>query len=70
MKSDKSLLSAEREKLKEIRGTILYKKDAEDDNVKINVSPNINCTFTVFKASAFPQIFSPKKMSFKFCTTR
>ena len=35
-------------------------KSAEDSNAKINVSPNISCTFLIFKASAFFQIFVPK----------
>ena len=32
------------------------RKTAEDDNAKINVSPNIPCTFLLFKGSAFIQI--------------
>ena len=32
-------------------------KTAEDNNAKINVSPNIPCTFLLFKASAFFKIY-------------
>ena len=39
-------------------------KTAEDDNAKINVSPNITCTLLLFKASAFLQIFFPRKWKF------
>ena len=60
--SDKSLLSPEQSKLKEIWGTTLYMKTAEDNNAKINVSPNIPCTFLLFKANAFIQIFSPRNL--------
>ena len=35
-------------------------KTAEDDNAKINIFPNILCTFLLFKASAFLQIFFPR----------
>ena len=41
----------ERNKLKEIR--FCRRKTPEDDNLKINVSPNIPCVFLLFKASAF-----------------
>ena len=37
---------------------------AEDDNAKKNVSPNIPCTFLLFKASSFLQIFFPRKSKF------
>ena len=36
----------------------------EDDNAKLNVSPNIPCTFLLFKASLFLQIFLPRKSKF------
>ena len=44
------------------------RKTSEDD-VKINVSTDIPCTFLLLKASAYLQIFFPRKTSFKFCTT-
>ena len=34
------------------------KTAAEDTNVKINISPNIPCTFLLFKASIFLNFFS------------
>ena len=40
------------------------RKTAQDDNSKINVSPNIPCTFLLFKSSAFIQIFFPRKSKF------
>ena len=43
--------SSERNKLKEIR--FCRRKTPEDDNLKINVSPNIPFAFLLFKASAF-----------------
>ena len=39
-------------------------KTAEDDNAKINVFPIIPCTFLLFKASAFLQIFSSRNFLF------
>ena len=39
---------------------------AEDDNAKINVFPDIPCTFLLFKAGAFLQIFFPRKKEHKF----
>ena len=50
-KSEKAPFSSERNKLKEIR--FCRRKAPEDDNLKINVSPNIPCAFLLFKASAF-----------------
>ena len=50
-KSEKASFSSERNKLKEIR--FCRRKTPEDDNLKINVSPNIPCAFLLFKASAF-----------------
>ena len=41
------------------------RKAAEDNNAKINVSPNIPCTFLLFKASAFLQIFFPRNLLFR-----
>ena len=35
---------------------------AEDNNVKIKVFPNIPCTFLLFKASTFLQIFFPRNL--------
>ena len=34
-----------------------FRRTAEDDDAKINVSLNIHCTFLLFKASAFLQFF-------------
>ena len=36
----------------------------KDDNAKVNVPPDIPCTFLLFKASAFLQIFFPRKSKF------
>ena len=40
------------------------RKTAEDDNAKINVFPNILCTFLLFKSSACLQILFPIKSKF------
>ena len=40
------------------------RKAAEDDNVIINVPPNIPCTFLLFRVSAFLQSYFPKKSEF------
>ena len=40
------------------------RKTAKEDNAKIIVSPNIPCTFMLFKASLFLQIFFPRKSKF------
>ena len=37
-------------------------KTAEDDNAKINIFPNILCTFLLFKAGAFLQILFSEKI--------
>ena len=44
MKSNKSLLSPERNKFKKFEMRLCRRKTAEDDNATINVSPNINET--------------------------
>ena len=40
---------------------------AEDNNSKINVSPNMPFIFLLFKASAYLQIFLPRKSKFWEC---
>ena len=40
-------------------------KTADDNDAKINVFPNIPCTFLLFKASAFLQIFFPRSLLFR-----
>ena len=46
-------------------GTTFYKrKTAEGNNAKINVSPNTPCSFFLFKAGAFLQIFFPRNLLF------
>ena len=40
-------------------------KTAEDNNVKINIFPNVPCTFLLFKASAFLQMFFPRNLLFR-----
>ena len=40
-------------------------KTAEDNNVKINIFPNVPCTFLLFKASAFLQILFPRNLLFQ-----
>ena len=62
--SDKSLISLDQNKLKEIWDTVCRRERAEHDNAKINVSANIPCTFFLFKGSAFLHIFFPIKMKF------
>ena len=37
----------------------------EDNNAKINVSPNKPCTFLLFKAGVFLQIFFPRYLLFQ-----
>ena len=61
MNSDKTLLSPEQDKLKEIWDTLCRRKTAENDNAKIKVSSNMPGTFLLFKASAFLQIFFSSK---------
>ena len=68
-KSDKRLLSPKQQK-KKSETRFCRRKIAKDDNVKINVSKNITCTFLLFKASVFLQIFFLRKPSFKFCIGR
>ena len=68
MKSDKSLPNKTNQK--KFQAWFCRKKTAEDNNLKINIFLNILCTFLLFKANAFLQIFFPRKTSFKFCTTR
>ena len=41
------------------------RKTAEDSNAKINIFPNMPCTFSLFKASAVLQSFFPKKLLFQ-----
>ena len=41
------------------------RKTAEDNNAKTNVFPNILCSFLLFKASAFLQIFFPTNLLFQ-----
>ena len=67
--SDKRLLSPKQQK-KKSETRFCRRKIAKDDNVKINVSKNITCTFLLFKASVFLQIFFLRKPSFKFCIGR
>ena len=43
---------------------ICGRKTAEDDNTKINVSPNIPCISLPFRSSAFVQIFFLRKSKF------
>ena len=38
------------------------RKTAEDNNAKIKVFPNMPCTFLLFKASAYLQIFFPRNL--------
>ena len=63
--SDKSLLSSEQNKLKYSETWFCRRKTSEDDNAKISVPPNIPCTFLLFKASAFFQIFFPRNLLFR-----
>ena len=59
-KSEKVSFSSERNKLKEIR--FCKRKPPEDDNLKINVSPNIPCAFLLFKASYCLQAVSTEEL--------
>ena len=57
--SDKSFLSPAQK-------TRLCRQNAvEDNNAKISIFPNILCTFSLFKASAFLQIFFPRNLPFR-----
>ena len=51
MKFYKSLLSSEQSKQQKNQKQFCRRNTTEDDNVKIKVSPNIPCTFLLFKAS-------------------
>ena len=62
---DKSLLPPEQNKLMESETKFCRRKTAEDNNAKINVFPNIPCTFLLFKTSAFLQIFFPRNLLFR-----
>ena len=62
---DKSLLSLELNKLEEIWDTVCRQKTTEDNNAKIIVSPNILCTFLLFKTSAFLSIFFQRNLPFQ-----
>ena len=61
--SDKSLLSPEQKNLKKSE-TCFCRRKAAEDNSKINIFPNIPCTFLLFKASVFVQIFFPRNLLF------
>ena len=50
---------------KKIETQFCKRKSAGNDNAKINVSSNIPCTFLLFKASAFLQIFFPRSLLFR-----
>ena len=63
--SDKSLLSPEQNKLKKSETRFCRRKTAEENNAKINVSPNIPSTFFLFKTSTFLQIFFPRNLIFR-----
>ena len=55
---DKSLSSPEQNKLKKKSETqFCRQKIAEDNNAKMNVSPNIPCDILLFKASAISSSF-------------
>ena len=56
--SNKSLLSSEQNIKRNLR------KTTEGNNAKINFSPNASCTFLLFKASPFLQIFFLRKSKF------
>ena len=56
----KKPLSPEQNKLKEIWDTVLQTKDTWR-----NASPNISCTFLLFKANEFLQIFFPRNIFFR-----
>ena len=49
--------------LKKSETRFCRRKTAKEDNVKINVSPSIPCTFLLFKASAFLQIMNFENVS-------
>ena len=65
--SDKSLFTS---RAKQIKRNLRHRcfcrqKTAEDNNAKINLSPNIPCTFLLFKASVFLQVFFPRNLLFQ-----
>ena len=53
---------------KRFKTRLCWRKTPEDDNVKINFSPKLPCTFLPFKSSAFLPICLLTKRSFQFCT--
>ena len=57
----KALYLPSKTNLKKSETQFCRRKTAKDGNVKINVSSNIPCTFLLFEANAFLQIFFPKK---------
>ena len=59
--SDKSILSPRQNKSET---WLCRQTTAEDNNHKRNISPNIPCTFLLFKASAFVQIFFLRNLLF------
>ena len=61
--SDKSFISRAKQIKRNLR-RFCRRKTAED-NAKIHVSPNIPCTFLLFEASAFLQIFFPRNLLFR-----
>ena len=62
--SDKSLLSPEQNSLKKSETGFYKRNTAEDNKAKLNVFPNIPCTFFPFKVSAFLQIFISRNLLF------
>ena len=49
----------------DIPGPEKYGFSRSDNNAKVNAFPNISCTFLLFKASAFLQIFLPRNLLFR-----
>ena len=64
--SDKSLFYLPSKTiLKKSETWLCREKTAEDSNTKINFFPNIPCTFLLFKASAFLQVFFLRNLLFR-----
>ena len=58
----KSFISQAKQIKGNLRYTFVDKRELEDNNAKISISPNITWTLLLFKASAFLQIFFPRSL--------
>ena len=61
----KPFISRTKQFKRNLRHGFAERNTAEDNNAKINVFPNIPCTFLLFKACAFLQNFFPSNLPFR-----